>query len=469
MSRTAARAARCLRLMLCLGLNIAPLRLSAQAAFDKAEFTARRDRLLAGIGDGIAVILGAQEHPYPVRFRQSPDMYYLTGLEEPGLVLVLNGVSKKASVFALKRPKFGPPAPVPDLRDVPDPVATYGLPVQPMENFFTFLSFGAYDERVQKLYVQLTPPDDLLHGRAEARVANATAMDHPVLGGPPATTLAIDRIRAAVPHLQVVDVAPKLDELRWVKTAYEISRLKESGRIGAASVAEAIKGTRPGMYEYELAAAAQYVNTRLGARGDGFPPIVPSGPMAPIVHYEDNRRQMQRGELVYMDYGSDYDYYTSDITRVWPVSGKFTAEQEKMYRCVLDARNAIIAAIKPGATLESLQEVGAAAYARHGFAKEFEATGRYVGHFVGISVHDVGQIFGPTAKKPFVAGTVFNVEPILQFPERKIHLRLEDTILTTDAGAENLTAGVPVEIDQIYALIRQRGVNSADITARAGR
>lgn len=445
------------------------MRLSAQEPFDKAEFSARRDRLIAGIGDGIAVILGAEEHPYAVRFRQSPDMYYLTGLEEPGLVLVLNGLTKKAAVFALKRPKFGPPDPTPDLRDTADHVATYGLSVQPMENFFTFLSYAGWDSRVERLYVQLTPPDDLLHSRGEARATNATVMDHPVYGQLPMASVAIERIRAAVPHLPVSDVSPKLDDLRWVKTAYEIRRMRESGRIGAAAVAEAIKGTRPGMYEYELAAAAQYVNTRLGARGDGFLPIVPSGPLAPIVHYDANRRRMQAGELVYMDYGSDYDYYVSDITRAWPVSGRFTAEQEKMYRCVLDARNAIIAAIKPGVTLESLKAVAARVYSRHGYAREFDATQQYIGHFVGISVHDVGQIVGPTAGKPFVSGTVFNVEPILELPDQKVHIRLEDTILTTDAGAENLTAGVPAEIEPLYALVRQRGVNSAPVSARAAR
>jgi Xaa-Pro aminopeptidase len=469
MSRTALPGTRRPCLALCLLLALAPMRVSAQTAFDKAEFAARRERLLAAIGDGVAVILGGEEHSYPVRFRQSPDMFYLTGLEEPGLVLVLNGVTRKSAVFAIKRPKFGPPNPTPDLRDVPQPVETYGLAVQPMESFFTLLSFAAWNPQVQKLYVQLSPPDDLLNARGEARAANAVAMDHPVLGHLPPASVAIERIRAAVPHLQVVDVSPRLDELRWVKTAYELERMRQSGRIGAAAVAEAIKGTRPGMYEYEMAAAAQYVNTRLGARGDGFPPIVPSGPLAPIVHYMDNRRQMQAGELVYMDYGSDYAYYTSDITRTWPVSGRFTAEQEKMYRCVLDARNAIIAAMKPGVTIESLQEVAAPVYARHGYAREFEASQRYIGHFVGISVHDVGEIFGPTARKPFAAGTVFNVEPVLEFPDRKIHIRLEDTIIVTEAGAENVTAGVPAEIEPLYALIRQRGVNSAEVAARAAR
>ena len=117
-----------------------------------------------------------------MRFRQSPDLYYLTGLEEPGVVLVLNGVTKQAAVFALKRPKFGAPDPTPDLRDIPQPIEPYGLPVQPMESFFTFLTFAAWNPAVQKLYVQLTPPDDLLHSRGEARAANAIAMDHPVLG-----------------------------------------------------------------------------------------------------------------------------------------------------------------------------------------------------------------------------------------------------------------------------------------------
>ena len=456
-----------LGLVAALLVTIAPLRLPAQETFDKAEYAARRDRLMAGIPDGIAVILGGEQHAYPVRFRQSPDFYYLTGLEEPGLVLILNGVSKQATVFALKRPKFGPPDPKPDLRDVPDAKARFGLAIQPMESFFTMLSFSAWNPGVQKLYAQLTPPDDLLHSRGEARAAAGTAMDQPVLGQEPEPWRVLQRIHAAVPQLTLADVSPKLDELRWVKSAYEIERLRQAGRVGAAAVAEAIKGTHPGMYEYEIAAAAQYVNTRLGARGDAFPPIVPSGPLAPIVHYMDNTRQMQAGELVYLDYGSDWQYYNSDITRTWPVSGRFTAEQERMYRCVLEARNAIIAAMKPGATVAGLQQVAAAVYAKHGYAAAFEATGRYVGHFVGLSVHDVIDLAGPGAyAKPFVAGTVFNVEPVLEFPDRKIHIRLEDTVVITETGADNLTAGVTAEVEPLYALIRQKGVNAVPMAPR---
>jgi Xaa-Pro aminopeptidase len=444
-----------------LFLSFLPAPLPAQA-FDQAEFAARRAKLLARIPDGIAVVLGGIEHPYPLRFRQSPDFYYLTGLEEPGTVLVLNGVTKNAAVFAVKRPDFGPSA-TPRLRDIENAEQRFGISVQPMESFFTFLSFAGANSAVRKLYLQLTPPDAQIHARFEAQMFAAQAMDHPLFGQPQPYALALDRIRKAESHLEPADVSPILDELRWVKTPYELERLRRSGTVGAQATAEAIRATRPGMYEYEVAAAAQYVSTRLGADGDAFPPIVPSGPLTPIVHYMENRRQMQAGEIVYLDYGSDWDYYTSDITRTWPVSGRFSAEQEKMYRCVLDARNAIIAAMRPGVTLTRLKDAAEQVYRRHGYRDEFLGAGRYIGHFVGISVHDVGGISGAWAEKPFVAGVVFNVEPILQFPERKIHLRLEDTVVLTEKGSENLTAGVPAELEPLYALIREKGVNSQPV------
>ena len=452
------------RLVAVLLLLLPPL-LQAQD-FDKAEFAARRAKLLAKMPDGIAVILGGVEHPYPLQFRQSPDFYYLTGVEEPGTALILNGVTKNAAIFAVKRPEFGGPAATPRLRDMENVQEHYGIAVLPMESFYTFLGVGGSNEAVKKLYLQLTPPDEQIQARFEAQLFAAQALDHPLFGQPQPYGVALERIRQAEPRLMAADVSPLLDELRWVKTPYEIERLRRSGRMGAEATAEAIRATKPGMYEYEIAAAAQYVSTRLGADGDAFPPIVPSGPLTPIVHYMENRRQMQAGEIVYMDYGSDWEYYTSDITRTWPVSGRFSAEQEKMYRCVLEARNAIIAAIKPGATLNTLKDAAEQVYQRHGYRDAFLETGRYIGHFVGISVHDVGGIAGAWAEKPFVTGVVFNVEPILQFPERKIHFRLEDTVVLTEKGPENLTAAVPAEVAPLYALIKESGVNSRRVGGR---
>jgi Xaa-Pro aminopeptidase len=455
-----------MRRLALLVLLLLPHTVAAQD-FDKAEFAGRRAKLLARVPDGIAVILGGIEHPYPLRFRQSPDFYYLTGLEEPGMVLILNGVTKNAAVFAVKRPEFGGPSATPQLRDVENAQDRYGIAVLPMESFYTFLGFAGSNAAVEKLYLQLTPPDAQIHARFEAQLFAAQALDHPLFGQQQPYAAAMERIREAESHLEAADVSPLLDELRWVKTPYEIERLRRSGRMGAEATAEAIRGTRPGMYEYEIAAAAQYVSTRLGADGDAFPPIVPSGPLTPIVHYMENRRRMQAGEIVYLDYGSDWKYYTSDITRTWPVSGRFTADQEKMYRCVLEARNAIIAAMKPGATLNTLKDAAEQVYQRHGYRNAFLGSGRYIGHFVGIAVHDVGGISGAWLEKPFVPGVVFNVEPILQFPEQKIHIRLEDTVVLTEKGPENLTAAVPADVDPLYALIKEKGVNSTAVRGRA--
>jgi len=126
-----------------------------------------------------------------------------------------------------------------------------------------------------------------------------------------------------------------------------------------------------------------------------------------------------------------------------------------MYRCILEARDAIIAAMKPGVTLNQLKDVAEEVYKKHGFVKEFLAVGRYIGHTVGISVHDVD----PDRNRPLAAGVVYNVEPLLENADKKIHMRLEDTVLITPTGAVNMTAGVPAGIDEIYALIRQKAVS----------
>jgi Xaa-Pro aminopeptidase len=446
-------------------LLLLPARLPAQdSAFAKEEFAARRARLVELIPDGAALVFGGEDHGDNVRFRQAPDFFYLTGIEQPGTVLLVSGVTKRAIVFAPRQPGDADAGLLDSTAQ-----SRRGIEVLPMESFFAWLARTVARPGVRKLYLPLTPPDDQLHARFEAKLLEAMARDNPVFGHEAPLAALVERIRRAEPQIPVADVNPLLDSLRWIKTPYEVERLRRAGAIGAAAVAEAIRGTRPGMYEYELAAAARYVNTRLGARGDAFLPIVPSGPNAPDVHYEANTRRMEPGDLVYMDYGSDYDYYESDITRVWPVSGRFTAEQERMYRCVLEARNAIIAVMRPGVTIRQMQDAAEPVYERYGWKDAYLRMGRYVGHFVGISVHDVGDIFGPGTSRPFRAGVVFNVEPVLEFPERKIHLRLEDTILITATGAENLTAGVPVAVDSIYRLIRERGVNSSPVAGTEGR
>jgi Xaa-Pro aminopeptidase len=428
---------------------------SAQVAFDKAEFAARRARVFEQIADGVAVVFAAEPHIHAVKFRQSPDFFYLTGVEEPGALLLLVGPSKQAILFAHKRSEQDVSVEGPGILDDAGAAERYGLRVMQDEGFLRMLHFSAKNSGAKKLYVPLTSPDSLQLGRGEMEVHELELSANALYRYTPVVKQAVARLQELHPQLALSDINPLLDRLRWVKTPYEIERMRRSGRIGAEGVKAAMRGTKPGMFEYEIEAAARFVLVKMGARGDAFTPIVASGPNTITWHYQQNNRQMQAGDVVLMDYGADYDYYTSDITRTWPVSGTFTPEQEKMYRCILEARDRIIEAMKPGTTINQLKDVAEAVYTKHGFRQQFLELGRYVGHPVGLSVHDVGGEPGATLQ----AGVVFNVEPLLEFRDRKIHMRLEDSVLVTQTGAENLTAGVPAGIEAVYALVKQKGLS----------
>ena len=427
----------------------------AQRPFNKEEFASRRAKLFEQIPDGVAVLFAEKSQHYPVKFRQAPDFYYLTGIEEAGAVLVLVGPTKRSFLFVPRRSEPMIRAEGPGIWQMEKREEIYGLTrVQPIEEFLPMFAF--LSERAKKLYMLPGSPGNVQNAREELDYYESLDGSQSLMGGVTEAKKVIGMVQQMVPHLAFQSLNPLLDEMRWVKSPYEIELVRKAAEIGAEGVKESMKGTRPGMYEYEVEAVARFVYTRRGARGDAFRPIVASGPNTTILHYSANNRQMKDGEVVYIDYGADYEYYTSDVTRTWPVSGRFTPEQEKMYLCILEARDAIIAAMKPGVTIKQLQDVAEVVYKKHGFGKEFLALGRYIGHTIGISVHDVDP---PDPDRPLVAGVVYNVEPLLDNKEKKIHMRLEDTVLITPTGAVNMTAGAPATLEEVYALIRQKSLS----------
>jgi len=427
----------------------------AQQPFNKNEFVARRAKLFEKIPDGVAVLFAAKEQNYPIKFRQSPDFYYLTGIEEPGAVLVMSGPTKSSFLYVPRRSEPQIRADGPGIWQVEKREEVYGLTrVQPIEEFLPMFAFMS--PKAKKLYMLTGSQGNVQNAREELDFYETLAASRSIFGGLSEAKRAIGLIQQLVPQLTLQPLNPFLDEMRWIKTPYEIELIRKSSQIGAEGVKESMKGTRPGMYEYEIEAAARFVYTKRGARGDAFRPIVASGPNTMTLHYSANNRQMMDGDVVYIDYGADYEYYTSDVTRTWPVSGRFTPEQEKMYRCILEARDAVIAAMKPGVTINQLKDVAGEVYKKHGFAKEFQELGRYIGHTIGISVHDVDP---RDNNRPLEAGVVYNVEPLLEMPDKKIHMRLEDTVLVTPTGAVNMTAGAPAGLEEIYALIRQSALS----------
>jgi Xaa-Pro aminopeptidase len=330
--------------------------------------------------------------------------------------------------------------------DEPDAASRHGFAsIQPLTALHEFLARRRGVSGQQVLWTRLSERDYVNHGRVDTAIQTARRLSNPFAQQPTEDAARASAMRAQFPFYQLQDATPHLDRLRLIKTAREIEILRYNGRISAEGMKRAIQATAPGKHEYELEAEATYWMFKHGFQGAAYPAIVGSGPKGNQWHYEDNGRRMQAGDLVVMDYAGSLDYLTMDITRTWPVSGRFTEQQLKAYRCVLEAQKAIIAAIKPGVTRDAVRELAEGIFRRHGFDPRYA----YVGHYVGLSVHDVGDW-----NLPFEAGMVMAIEPILDMPEQQLHVRIEDTIVVTPTGAEVLTGGVPKEADDVLALFQ---------------
>jgi Xaa-Pro aminopeptidase len=425
----------------------------AQASIPKEELEQRRENLFKKIGNGIGLVWGAETPTAPAKYNQSPDFYYLAGLEEQNGILLMIGETKEVFIFSKKSTERdvrwnGPSAWL--ITDIKKDYAIDSL--LPFEDFWDLLSKTCHEGST--LYLPMTPFDKIDGSRTDVNNTEMELLRQPFKNNP-LWKLAVNDIREVLPSVTLKDINPLINELRVIKSPYEIEQLKITGKIGAEGVLEAIKDTRPDMYEYEIEATATYFYTKRGARGPAFAPIVASGPATYTVHYEQNNRQIQKEDFILMDYGSNYNYYASDVTRVWPASGKFSPQEEKMYLCILEARNAIINAMKPGVSFGELRAISYEVFKKHGFVDKSLSWNGYIGHFIGMSVHDVGN---RDDKSLLQAGMVFNVEPVLDDPVRKRHMRLEDTVLITDNGAINLTAGAPAELSAIYELMKLKGL-----------
>jgi Xaa-Pro aminopeptidase len=297
------------------------------------------------------------------------------------------------------------------------------------------------------LWTRLSERDEVNFGRYDGALNQARRLANPFGQYVSEDAARAAQLRAQFPYLEVRDVTPHLDHLRLIKSAREIETMTRNARISADAMMRAIQVSGPGRYEYELEAEASYWMTRHGVQGAAYPAIVGSGPLGNRWHYEDNGRQLQAGELVVMDYGGSLDYTTIDITRTWPVSGRFNDAQLKAYRTVLEAQQAMIAAIKPGVTRNVVSGIAQNIYKRNGFDPAYA----YIGHYVGMSVHDVGDW-----TLPFQAGMVLALEPIIDLPDQQLHVRIEDTVLVTDSGARVLTGGVPKDVEGVTHLVGTR-------------
>lgn len=416
--------------------------------FSPEDFEARRNKLMAQIGDGILVLQAAELPEAYVKFRQDNNFYYLTGVEIPDAVLIINGKSKESVLL------------VPDV--ISKDIKTEAM-IKPGEEaarqyrFSQVMSKTNFTMMLNKLasggqtfYLQSSPQETTEMSRDRCMLTRSNRMNDPWDGRISKEVNFYNKVKERFPSATIKDITPILDDMRWIKDKKEIAVLRECGRIGCLGINEAIKVTRPGIYEYQTVAACNFIFEDNGSSGPAYYAIAAAGDRGLIWHYNANNHILETGTVLLIDYAPDLNYYVTDITRTWPVQGEFTSEQLKMYNCVLEARESIIKAMKPGVTVSDLKKIGKDIYIKHGYEKNWVGG---IGHFVGMAVHDVGSY-----DKPFVEGVVFNVEPILEDKEKKIHIRLEDTIVITATGAENLTPQSPVDPVEIYKLMKEKGV-----------
>jgi Xaa-Pro aminopeptidase len=409
------------------------------------EFTRRRQELAKQLKTGYFILFARTVLPEANHYREDNDFFYYTGLADPGAVLVMDNSKGDAMIFEPQQSPRVKQVYGANLLSLPqDQKDKYGYKaVIPVTNLDGMLAYVLGKET--DLWLRLSYPDTADGARFETGrdYADEYAASY---GNPtPGDRAAIMKLAQRYPAAHQKDATPFIDAMRNIKTPQEITVLRKNGALSAEGLKQAIAHAHPPMYEYQIEAEADYIFRNGGAQGWAYPAIVSSGENINTWHYFNDRRQIQPNELVVFDFAADFDHMTMDITRTFNISGKFTPEQAKWYAVDLECQKAVIALLKPGNTYDQASDAGKAVLAKYGEDKQWYG---FPGHFVGLATHDVLMPTGPIK-----AGQVVTVEPIVEFPGKRMHFRVEDTILITENGPEILSSGVVKEMAEVEKLV----------------
>ena len=430
---------------------------------NQSVYAERRRRLMAAMGQGVAIVPTAPEAVrngdahYPYRFDSS--FYYLTGFAEPEAVLVLDATQGKSVLFCRdKNPE----------REIWD---GFRHGPQGAREGFGFDEAYTVEELDQRMPELLGNQPVLYQG-----FGRDAAFDARVSGWLNAVR-AKTRTGISAPAT-LTDVNRLIDEMRLFKDAHEADLLREAGRISAAGHVAAMRATRPGRFEYQVEAEILSVFGRYGARYPSYESIVAGGANACVLHYVGNQCELRDGELLLIDAGCEYRGYAGDISRTFPVNGRFSPAQKAVYEVVLEAQLAAIARFRPGARWNEAADASLAVLVRglidlgllQGSVEaniESEAYRQFymhrIGHWLGLDVHDVGDYKQAGEWRTYQPGMVTTVEPGLYIRPadnvpaefHNIGIRIEDDVLITESGCEVLTAGVPKTVADIEALMAE--------------
>jgi Xaa-Pro aminopeptidase len=436
-------------------------------AFPAEEFSGRRARVLDQIGDAVVVMQGATEYAGYIKFRQNAQFFYLTGVEVPRAILLLDGRSGRSTLYLQPRNERAERSEGPVMAPGDEAVRLTAI-----DRVVDRDLFGADLEKlVGEGRVLYTPfRAEALHAATPgySNSHSAASADDPWDGRLSREAAFIERIREVAPGVEIMDLDPVLDAMRLIKSPREIELIRTASRISGEAMIEGIRSAAVGMYEYELEAVGDYVFKRHNSQGYGYFSLIAAGDNASFPHYHASQSRLEDGDMVLWDWAPDYKYYTSDVTRMFPANGTFDADQREMYEIYLRLYQALMTSIKPYETPAAIRAVALAKMetifddyefenpkireAAIAFIDRYRGPGRSLGHMVGMEVHDVRAPY-----EVMQPGMVFTIEPALRIPEDKVYIRLEDAILITETGYENLSGLVPAEIEDIERLMAEEG------------
>lgn len=394
---------------------------------------------------GVTLLLAGFEHARYI-FRQESSFYYLTGLEEPAVALVMD--DKKTSLYV---PQYADSRThwVPSIADAKkEQLKDYGI------DEITYLGqpckghslppagkVGEYDQLLALLEKHVAAGEAIFTSYSPYCVSEET--------------LFWDRLLLSKPHIKnaFVDISPLVDAMRRTKSQAELELLYAAIDCTMQAQEAAAGRIEAGLYEYQIQAAVEFIFKESGG-SPSFPSIVGSGPNSTILHAHSNKRQMQKGDVVIIDIGAELDYYCADLTRTYPVSGVFTNRQRDIYNVVLQTQQYLETIAKPGYWISNkehpeqslnhlarayLKELGYENYFNHG-----------IGHMIGLDVHDVGN-----CKEPLKEGDVFTIEPGLYIREENLGIRIEDMYWVTSQGVVRMSEELPRDSYEIEEFMAQ--------------
>jgi len=422
-----------------------------QTDFTVEEFSNRRTKIFDRIEDDAIVILqGASPTGEFDIFRQQDDFYYLCGVEVPYSYLMLNGENRKTVLYL---PACNPQQERNEGRILNSDdielvkMLTGADEVRKLDAFYDDIIGAKIIYTLQRLWHHGGIPEHL-----DAQMAKEKHFTN--------------QLKIQCPRAEFRDLSKIINPLRNVKSDAEIKLMRIAGQLSAQAVKESMRCTKPGIFEYQLGAVAEYIFLVNGARGSSYRPIIAGGSNAWYGHYYRNNCRLQEGDLLLMDCAPDFRYYTSDIGRMFPVNGKYSPWQRELYGFIIEYHKVLLNLIRPGVLASQIMDEAAQemnkVFKKTKFSKPcYENAARktlefkgHLSHGVGLTVHDVGNYY----PGPLVPGTVFAIDPQMWIPEEQLYIRSEDTIVITQDGIENLTKLAPLELDDVEKTMKEDGI-----------